>query len=114
MDQKFNIIYADPPWAYSSQQDNHSWKPIHYKVMTLEEIKALPVIKICAENCALFLWCLPPLLKEAIQVGEAWGFKYKTKAFCWIKLDKVKDSIFFGQGYYTRSNSEDCLLFVKG
>jgi N6-adenosine-specific RNA methylase IME4 len=112
--KKYKIIYADPPWNYDSKQDDHAGKPIHYKTMSLQEICNLPINEIADDNCVLLIWGTNPLLKEVIKVGEAWGFKYKTKAFCWIKKNKKSDSLFWGQGYYTRSNSEDCFLFVKG
>ena len=54
------------------------------------------------------------MLKEAIQVIEAWGFKYKTIAFQWIKLNKSGKGYFFGLGRWTRGNTEPCLLAVKG
>lgn len=111
---KYNIIYADPPWSFDSKQDVYNGKPVHYQTMNLKDLMALPVGSIAAENCALFMWVVPALLPEAMRVAEAWGFKYKTKAFCWTKKNKVSDSFFWGQGYYTRSNSEDCLLFLKG
>ena len=45
---------------------------------------------------------------------EAWGFRYKTKGFCWIKKNRKADSLFWGMGYWTRSNSEDCIIATKG
>lgn len=112
--KKFEIVYADPPWSYDSKQDVHNGKPVHYKTMSVTDLKALEVSALTAENCALFMWVVPALLQEAIAVGESWGFAYKTKAFCWVKKNKISDSLFWGQGYYTRSNTEDCLLFLRG
>jgi len=34
------------------------------------------------------MWAGSPLLPEALEVMKAWGFKYKTLAFCWIKKTK--------------------------
>lgn len=112
--KKYQIIYADPPWHYDSHQDQHNKKPIHYQDMGLQDICKLPINEIADENYVLFLWVTPAFLPMAFAVAENWGFKYKTKAFCWIKMNKIKNSLFWGQGYWTRSNSEDCLLFVKG
>ena len=44
---------------------------------------------------------------------ESWGFKYKTYGFNWIKLNK-NGKPFFGIGHYTKSNSELCLIGIKG
>lgn len=86
----------------------------HYPTMPLEDIKALPVSELAGPDCALFLWATFPLLQEALEVIKAWGFKYKTVAFTWVKLAPKSDSIFWGLGYWTRSNAEICLLATKG
>lgn len=54
------------------------------------------------------------MLKEALDVIEAWGFTYKTVAFNWVKQNKNGAGLFMGLGNWTRSNSEICLLAVKG
>lgn len=54
------------------------------------------------------------MLKEALEVIEAWGFTYKTVAFNWVKQNKSGVGLFMGLGNWTRSNSEICLLAVKG
>lgn len=112
-DKKYNVIYADPPWRYSDRKCNGGCA-FHYDTMNLQEIKDLPVPQLCEKDCVLFLWTTYPMLKEAIQVIEAWGFKYKTIAFQWIKLNKSGKGYFFGLGRWTRGNTEPCLLAVKG
>ena len=54
------------------------------------------------------------MLKEALRVIESWGFKYKTIAFQWVKLNKKNGKPFYGLGRWTRGNTECCLLAVKG
>jgi N6-adenosine-specific RNA methylase IME4 len=49
-----------------------------------------------------------------LELIKAWGFKYKTCAFSWVKLNKKLDTPFTGMGYYTRANNEICLLATKG
>lgn len=39
---------------------------------------------------------------------------YKTVAFNWVKQNKTGAGLFWGLGNWTRSNSEICLLAVKG
>lgn len=82
--------------------------------MPLEDIKALPVEELAGRDCVLFLWATFPMLQEALDVIHAWGFKFKTVAFTWIKLAPKSDSIFWGLGHWTRSNAEICLLATKG
>lgn len=45
---------------------------------------------------------------------ESWGFTYKTCGFNWVKRNKKSDSFFLGLGFWTRSNSEICILGTKG
>ncbi len=96
-DKKYNIILADPPWHYKNYADNTAsrWVGNQYNVMSIDDICNLPVNNIADDNCVLFLWTTPPtLLEYAPRIIEAWGFKYKTKAFCWVKTNKKTDSLF--------------------
>ncbi len=115
-DKKYQIIYADPPWHYHNYADDTAsrWVGNKYSVMSVDDIARLPVRDIADDNCVLFLWSTAPCLQEALTTITAWGFAYKTKAFCWVKQNKKSDSLFWGMGYWTRSNTEDCLLAVKG
>lgn len=114
--KKYQVIYADPPWAYRvwSKKGSGRSAESHYPTMSMEEIEKLPVGKLADENCALFLWITFPLLKEIWRVVKAWGFTYKTVAFVWIKQNKKADSLFWGMGYWTRANAEICILATKG
>lgn len=114
--KKYNIIYADPPWkfkVYSKKGLGRSAES-HYSTMNLEAIKALPIQNLADKDCVLFLWVTFPCLQEAFEVIKSWGFTYKTVAFTWVKLNKKNDSLFWGMGFWTRSNSEICLLATKG
>ena len=113
---KYSIIYADPPWHYQtySQKGQSRSAERHYPTMRIEQIKALPVEKLAAEDCALFMWITFPCMKEAFEVLESWGFQYKTVAFVWVKQNRVSDGLFWGMGYWTRSNAEICVLAMKG
>ena len=55
---KYQVIYADPPWAYRvwSKKGNGRSAESHYPTMSIEEIADLPVKELADENCALFLW----------------------------------------------------------
>lgn len=116
--KKYNIIYADPPWKYNSRA-NHKTRFRggacgHYSLMSMEEIKTLPLQEISAENCVLFMWCTFPYLDEQIKLFKHWGFKYKTLGFSWIKTNPKNGKPFFGVGYYAKSNAEVCLMGIKG
>jgi N6-adenosine-specific RNA methylase IME4 len=119
----FGAILIDSPWPFAtwSARGRDRSADNHYDLMTLEDIAALDVGQYAREDCALFPWVTWPSLPEALMVIEAWGFKYKTCAFCWTKadasqIDMLRDDLTpaMGLGYWTRSNSEVCLLATRG
>ena len=113
---KYQIIYADPPWKYlwgGGKDGGHFAPEKHYETMSTGEICALDVKQLREKNCALFLWATMPALPDAFKVIEAWGFKYKTCAFSWVKTKK-DGSPLHGMGSYTKSNIEICLLGMRG
>lgn len=111
--QKYQAIYADPPWDYQQCRLSGSAKK-HYPTMRIEELCALPVAEIADRDCALFLWATFPQLPEALRLIKAWGFVYKTVAFVWLKQNPKALTWFYGLGFWTRSNAEICLLATKG
>ena len=115
---KYEIIYADPPWAYLWGKGKNGGKfapEKHYKTMQTSEICELgnTIKKLREKNCALFIWATMPCLPEVFKVIEAWGFKYKTCAFTWVKTRKDGAPI-SGMGSYTKANAELCLLAMRG
>jgi len=113
--KKYQIIYADPPWNSNQQfgRDKKKGNEQHYPLMTLDDIRKLPVKNIADNNCVLFLWVVDTQLFEAKDVIESWGFTYKTVAFTWAK-ETVTGKDHFGVGMWTRKNPEMCLLATKG
>ena len=84
--KKYEIIYADPPWSYNDTLGgNAKMGAMPYDTMTQDELNALPLKEITAKDCILFMWATMPKLQEALDTIRAWGFKYKTCAFCWVK-----------------------------
>jgi site-specific DNA-methyltransferase (adenine-specific) len=81
--------------------------------MSLASICKLPVARLAADDAALFLWATYPVIREALQVIEAWGFTYKSIAFQWLKI-YPSGKPFFGLGRWTRGNTEPCLLATRG
>lgn len=109
--EKYAVIYADPPWQYSSgdQHSNEEQDTVlgdHYPSMSLGEICQLPQANLAATDCVLFLWCTSPTLEEAFQVINAWGFNYKA-SMVW---DKVAHNV----GHYVSVRHELLLIATKG
>ena len=129
---QYQAIYADPPWRYEvwsgetavqkrGSKSTYKAAQAHYQTMSANEIRALPVASVAAPDCVLFLWVTWPTLLQAIELLDAWGFTYKTCAFDWMKahagqLDMLRDDTeaLMGMGYWTRANSEPCLLATRG
>jgi N6-adenosine-specific RNA methylase IME4 len=123
-DRKFDVIYADPPWHYNGKlqfdKTSRSKETIDlskrifissaafkYPTLTTSELMRIPVHKIAKDDCLLFMWTSNPHLAQAIELGKAWGFEYKTVAFVWDKMNH-------NPGQYTLSNCELCLVFKRG
>lgn len=103
---KYRVIYADPPWQYDNSGLAQS-AARHYLTMSQEELCALPTGELAYERSVLFLWATSPLLPEALEVMEAWGFKYKASRV-WIKNKSP------GIGWFIKTRHEFLLIGVRG
>lgn len=107
---KYQVIYADPPWKYEnfgvSVSEYYGGAERHYPAMETENIAALPVGKLAADDAVLFIWVTSPKLNQVWEIIEAWGFEYKT-SFIW---DKVKHNF----GHYNSVRHELLLVCGKG
>jgi N6-adenosine-specific RNA methylase IME4 len=115
--RRFGVIYADPAWPFvlwGPRGELRSSVNNEYKTSPIDEIAALPVAALAADDSLLFLWATMPQLPAAFEIIKAWGFIYKTCAFNWVKQNPSGDGLHTGMGYWTRSNSEICLLATKG
>ena len=114
--KKYHVIYCDPLWSYRDKKKSGRSKcgaENHYPTLTLDELKQLPIQNICEDNCVLYMWVTFPMLREGLELIEAWGFEYKTIGFDWTKLNK-DGSVWHGVGAYSKSNNELCLFATKG
>ena len=85
---KYDIIYADPPWAYRNMGNIQATANSHYATMKQADIEALPIADLAKENAILFLWATFPKIQEALNTIKAWGFEYKTCGFTWVKKNR--------------------------
>jgi N6-adenosine-specific RNA methylase IME4 len=114
--KKYGIIYADPPWLYDDARTHKSTGMARsaYECMSVEEICKLPVASLADDDCMLCLWATMPKLSEALRVISAWGFKYITCGWVWVKLNKSGYGVYSGLGHWVNGNAELCLLGRKG
>lgn len=114
---RYSVIYADPPWdfkVWSKATGNGRSAESHYPTLDQWELRGLPVGSLAADDCALFLWVVMPRLDDGLRLLKDWGFEYKTCAFTWMKTNPKAGTPFVGLGYWTRANSELCLLGTRG
>jgi N6-adenosine-specific RNA methylase IME4 len=81
--------------------------------MTLDEIAALPVAKMCADRAHLYLWVPNALLPEGLRIMDAWGFTYKSN-LVWYKIRKDGGPDRRGVGFYFRNVTELVLFGIRG
>lgn len=110
----FDVILADPPWHFNTHSENGQAKSQsrHYDTMTMTDIAALPVSELGRGDCLLFMWACWPSLPQALNVMDAWGFRYVTGG-SWHKLTTHGKSG-FGTGYVMRSATEPFLIGTLG
>lgn len=94
VNDRFPVIYADPPWEYGNTGLKGSVAQ-QYPTMPTDDICAMPVESKATTNAVLFMWATWPLLKDALRVIDAWGFEYKTGA-PWKKNVHVGGFYFLG------------------
>ena len=102
--KKYKTIMADPPWNH--QQKGARGAINHYNLMTLEQIKAMPVADLCEENAHCWLWVTAASLRDGYDVLEAWGFTTRS-IMNWIKPR-------MGLGVYLRNATEYVLFGTRG
>ena len=117
---KFGAILADVPWHWKNWGRDVGKRSAasYYSVMSVEDIANVPVGDVAADDCVLFFWVAWPMLfgkdgSPVHYITKSWGFEYKTLAFDWVKITKNWKQ-HFGMGYWSRANSEICLLFFRG
>ena len=118
---KYDVIYADPPWSYyndmSVSPDCTTVKGMRrppYPVLSTKDICKIPVNKISNDNCILFIWTTDYHLEKCMDVIRAWGFVYKTIGFVWAKKNRNGSQVSFMGAYTKKSGCELCLIATKG
>jgi N6-adenosine-specific RNA methylase IME4 len=104
--KRYRTIVADPPWPCHGMRRANVLQGDHYRVMTLDEIKALPVGDLAEEDAHLYCWAVLPLMAEAYDVVRAWGFAPIT-LLTWCKPGP-------GLGGGFRGNTEHLIVARRG
>ena len=133
--RRFSTIVADPPWPYATPgkgplQSSKAHRPksadysrdgatagssahSRYGLMTLADIKALPVEQHATENAHLYLWTTNGFIVQAHEVAQVWGFRPVT-VITWTKVKPGTVEPSMKTGYYFRGATEHVLFCVRG
>ena len=115
--KKYNIIYADPPWDMKYVKElksGYNVCDVPYPTMKDDEIIALPLRELVADNAILFLWVIDSRIPIISELMSAWGFDYKTVGFVWHKASLDGSSQNPTLGSYTRKSCEFCFIGTRG
>jgi N6-adenosine-specific RNA methylase IME4 len=107
--KRYGLILADPEWKFvpwSEETGSDRSAANHYATSALDAIKKRDVASIAADDCVLALWATVPMLPQALEVLEAWGFDYRSH-IVWLK-NKT------GTGYWFRNVHELLLIGMQG
>ncbi len=99
-----STLIIDPAWP--TQQRGTFGAINHYNLMTMDQIRALPIGSLCAENAHCWLWVTNATMEEGFKVLRAWGFEPRS-IFTWFKPR-------LGLGVYLRNCTEHCILATRG
>jgi N6-adenosine-specific RNA methylase IME4 len=135
MGKKYSVICADPPWRFDDalrHSDIKRGAEANYNVMTIDDIKALPIKDITDPTGAvLALWVPSSILDEGLDVMKSWQFTLK-QSWIWVKIKKEpfkklskqkvvdwnnidwNDFLSFGMGRISRGVHEVALIGTCG
>jgi N6-adenosine-specific RNA methylase IME4 len=103
----YGTAVVDPPWRYAITERRA--RP-GYSTMGLDDLAALPIGDLLADDAHVWLWLTNRALAEGWHVGllEAWGLRAQGAIITWCKTGQP------GCGAVVRSNTEHALLAVRG
>lgn len=106
--KKYQIIVIDPPWQIEKirKRVRPNQVKMDYSMMSIEQIKQLPIDKIADDICTLFLWTIDKYLFDSKAILESWGFKYHLT----MTWDKKNGQALYGFNRQT----EFILVGLKG
>ena len=91
---KYDVIYVDPPWPIEKIKRNvrPNQVDMDYNIMSMDDIRSLPIDSISADNSVCFLWTIQRYLPDSFDILNGWGFKYQRT----ITWDKGNGMCLFG------------------
>lgn len=89
---KYRTIVCDPPWDVkagprSLHDPGERSRDLSYPTLTVNEIAAMPVRDMVANDAHLYLWTINAYVESAYDIARAWGFTPST-LLVWAKPPK--------------------------
>lgn len=105
MTLKYKTIYTDAPWDFRHRSTRGA---VSYPTLLVRQLIGMaPQIQaLTAPNAHLYLWSTDVHLPDALEVIQAWGFRY-IQLITWFKNRT-------GLGFYFRHHTEQLLFAVRG
>ncbi len=113
---RYSTILADPPWQFQNRTGKiapEHRRLLRYPTLELQEIYELPVPRLAAARCHLYLWVPNALIAEGLEVMRRWGFTYKSN-LVWYKVRRDGGPDGRGVGFYFRNVTELVLFGIRG
>ncbi len=101
---KFRTILADCPWDVEQKGARGAIQ--HYNLLTLDQLKSMPVSELAEDDAHLWFWVTNATLRAGYDVIESWGFTPRSP-LTWIKPR-------FTLGVYLRNATEHLIFATKG
>jgi len=102
--KRYHTIMADPPWQADQTRDRGAIN--YYNLMSVDQIKALPVADLAEPDAHFWLWVTQASLRDGYDVLESWGFTPRS-VLTWIKPR-------MGMGHFLRNAAEQVLFGTRG
>jgi len=109
---EFRCVLLDPPWTHAAP----GWlggAAKEYDRLSVEQIAALPLSKLLADDAHCWLWSTEEHLPAAFSLLRKWGLTRKA-LFPWVKLTQDRTHLAWPGGYYGRCVTEYLLFAMRG
>lgn len=104
--KKYAVLYADPAWNWETWSEKGTDRTPGYATATLEQLCALRLGGIAADDAVLYLWATAPKLLDALKLMKDAGFDYVSQ--------HIWDKEWQTTGYWVIGVHEILLVGTKG
>ena len=102
--RRFRTILVDAPTDIHQGGNYGAHK--HYPLMSMDELKAMPIADLAENDGHLWLWSTNAALEQSFDLARSWGYEPRS-VMTWVKPR-------LGLGVYLRNASEHLILATRG